>query len=289
MTHPPHHLLAVARQRAPVMTEGERAPVSCTKKWQNSKMKVHQTTSNMPRILAICLIVGALAFVQNAAAQSIMNGCAVGQSIPYPAPVAVGTAVDLPATAYLDNMACSFILNLPSSDPPAFDGILTFSKFQTELNWDFVEVYNGCDPSRPRTVNASASPCSLITDFPFQLMRRSGVFRCFSAASSIAVRSTPTLFCRFPPDGSDVPFTITSSTSSVLILFRTDASIRSQGFSASFAVKSSGSFGPFPNPTPLTPENTITLGADGKPASPRPYPFDVSGHFAACFFSSCII
>jgi hypothetical protein len=239
----------------------------------------------MPRILVICLVVGALAFVQNAAAQSIVNGCAVGSNIPYPAPVAVGTAVDLPATAYLDNMACSFLLNLPSSNPPAFDGILTFNKFQTEPNYDFVEVYNGCDPSRPRSDNASATPCSLVNDFPFQLMRRSGIFRCFSAASSIAVRSAPTLFCRFPPDGSDVPFTITSSTSLVLILFRTDMSVRSQGFTASFAVKSSGSFGPFPNPTPLTPDNTITIGGDGKPASPRPYPFDVSGYCAPFFFT----
>jgi hypothetical protein len=134
----------------------------------------------MPQVALLCLLVAALTFVHNVAAQSVMNGCVVGPNIPYPTPVVVGATVDLPAASYADNMACSFILNLTS---PVFDSTLSFSKFQTEQNWDFVEVYNGCDPSRARSFNSSAAPCSLVQDFPFQLMRRSGVFRCEAPVS----------------------------------------------------------------------------------------------------------
>ena len=89
--------------------------------------------------------------------------------------------------------------------------------------------------------------------------------------------ATPIFFFRFPPEGSDTPFTLTSSTSLVLILFRSDISVRSNGFSATLAPRSSGDYGPFPNPPESrTSENTITVGSDGKPVNP-PYPFDVSG------------
>jgi hypothetical protein len=82
---------------------------------------------------------------------------------------------------------------------------------------------------------------------------------------------------RFPPEGSDIPFTLTSSTSMVLILFRSDISVRSNGFSATLAPRSSGDYGPFPNPPePRSSDNTINVGPDGKPSNP-PYPFDVSG------------
>lgn len=125
----------------------------------------------------IFLLACAFTFARPVAAQSpVMNGCAVGSNIPYPTPVLYGTNVNLPATSYLDYMSCSFILNLQST-PPAFDSTLTFSKFQTELNYDFVEVYNGCDPLFPSQRNSSIAPCSLISDFPFQIMRKSGVFR----------------------------------------------------------------------------------------------------------------
>jgi hypothetical protein len=132
----------------------------------------------MRHIGLICLLVAALTFARNVVAQSRpKNGCAVGYNIPYPAPVVNNGGVSLSATDYLNNMACSFIVQLPSSDPPAFDSILTFSQFSTEQNFDFVEVYNGCDPSRPRSGNESVPPCSLVSDFPFQLFRKSGLFR----------------------------------------------------------------------------------------------------------------
>ena len=110
------------------------------------------------------------------AQQRHKDGCALGTNI-YPTPaVVIGNVSVLGATEYLNNMACSFIVQLPSN-PPAFDSILTFSQFQTEQNYDFVEVYNGCDPSRSRSGNTSIPPCSLVSDFPFQLFRKSGVFR----------------------------------------------------------------------------------------------------------------
>ena len=227
----------------------------------------------------ICIIAGALTFAHYVAAQSpLMSGCAIGSNIPYPTPVVYGTNVTLPATSYLDYMSCSFILNLQSTSPPAFDSTLTFSKFQTELNYDFVEVYNGCDPLYPPQRNSSVAPCSLISDFPFQIMRKSGIFRCADPLSSRrALRSGTNFFFRFPPEGSDTPFSLTSSTSLVLILFRSDISVRSNGFSATLAPRSSGDYGPFPNPPePQTPGNTINIGSDGKPSNP-PYPFDVSG------------
>ena len=135
-------------------------------------------TKKMRPIGLICLLVAALSFVPNVAAQQRpKDGCVLGTNIPYPTPVVVGGSVSvLGATEYLNNMACSFIVQLPSN-PPAFDSILTFSQFQTENNYDFVEVYNGCDPSRSRSGNTSIPPCSLVSDFPFQLFRKSGVFR----------------------------------------------------------------------------------------------------------------
>ena len=98
-------------------------------------------------------------------------------------------------------------------------------------------------------------------------------YRCAPSAA------TPNLFCSFPPVGSDDtrPFTLVSSTSLVLVLFRTDGSVVSTGFTATLAPKSSGEYGPFPNPPESrTSDNTITVGSDGKPVNP-PYPFDVSG------------
>ena len=140
----------------------------------------------MPQVALLCLLVAALTFVHNVSAQT-MNGCVVGTSIPYPTPVLVGATVDLPATYYFNNMACSFILDLNLSSH-VFNSTLSFSKFQTEQSFDFVEVYDGCNPSRPRGFNSSAAPCSLVQDFPFQLMRKSGVFRCGAPASLWRVR-----------------------------------------------------------------------------------------------------
>jgi hypothetical protein len=111
------------------------------------------------------------------AQQGPKDGCALGANIPYPTPVVNIAGVSVSATEYFNNMKCSFIVKLPSSDPPAFDSILTFSQFQTEQNYDFVEVYNGCDPSRSRSGNPSIPPCSLVSDFPFQLFLKSGLFR----------------------------------------------------------------------------------------------------------------
>jgi hypothetical protein len=154
----------------------------------------------------LCLLVAALSFAPNVAAQQRpRDGCALGYNIPYPTPVVNIAGVSVSATEYLNNMACSFIVKLPSSNPPAFDSILVFSQFQTELNYDFVEVYNGCDPSRsrsgnttipaitsapaatitaapattsaPAATNSAAPPCSLVSDFPFRLFRKSGFFR----------------------------------------------------------------------------------------------------------------
>jgi hypothetical protein len=82
------------------------------------------------------------------------------------------------------------------------------------------------------------------------------------------------MFCRFPPGGNDVPFAITSSTSMVLVLFRTDVSVVALGFNASLALKSSGENGPFPI---LPDPNLIKFSAYGKPTNPLPYPFDASG------------
>ena len=150
-------------------------------------------TKKMRHIGLLCLLVAALSFAPNVAAQQRpKDGCALGANIPYPTPVVniAGVSV-LGATEYFDNMACSFIVKLPSSNPPAFDSILTFSQFQTEHMYDFVEVYNGCDPSRsrsgnttipattsaPAATNSAAPPCSLVSDFPFRLFRKSGFFR----------------------------------------------------------------------------------------------------------------
>ena len=136
----------------------------------------------------ICLAVAALALAHCVAAQSVtMRGCKVTPNnypAPYPTPEVYGGSVTLPAQSYLNYMSCSFILNLTQVTPKVFDTTLTFSSFQTELNWDFVEVYNGCDPSRPpvRPVNSTDGPCSLISDFPFQIMRKSGIYR-FAAAA----------------------------------------------------------------------------------------------------------
>lgn len=147
-------------------------------------------------------LVVALTFVLNVAGQSpLMSGCATGSSAPYPTPVVYGTSVDLPATSYLNSMSCSFILNLQS--PSAFDSTLTFSKFQTELNYDFIEVYNGCDPMLPLQRNSSiAPPCSLISDFPFQIMRKSGVFRSAAILLSWRAQRCNTKFIlQFPSRG----------------------------------------------------------------------------------------
>jgi hypothetical protein len=147
-------------------------------------------------------LVVALSFVLNVAGQSpLMRGCATGSNIPYPTPVVYGTSVDLPATSYLNSMSCSFILNLQS--PSAFDSTLTFSKFQTELNYDFIEVYNGCDPMLPLQRNSSiAPPCSLISDFPFQIMRKSGIFRSVAKLLSWRAQRCNTKFIlQFPSRG----------------------------------------------------------------------------------------
>jgi hypothetical protein len=135
-------------------------------------------TKKMRHIGLLCLLVAALSFAPNVAAQQRpKDGCALGANIPYPTPVVNIAGVSVSAAEYLNNMACSFIVKLNSSNSLAFDSILTFSQFQTEQNYDFVEVYNGCDPSRSRSGNTSIPPCSLVSDFPFQLFRKSGLFR----------------------------------------------------------------------------------------------------------------
>jgi hypothetical protein len=134
----------------------------------------------MRQFAYIFLFVAIVAFSHSAVAQTpLFRGCGRGGSnIPYPTPEVYGNSVQFPASSYVDNMACSFILNLPELSPPVFDSVLTFSKFKTENQYDFVEVYNGCDRSRPRsTGNVTVPPCTQISDFPFQIMRKSGVYK----------------------------------------------------------------------------------------------------------------
>ena len=155
-----------------------------------SNLQCTKLPRRMPQVALLCLLVAALTFVHNVSAQT-MNGCVWGGTRdplpPYPTPVLVGATVDLPATYYFDNMACSFILDLNLSSH-VYNSTLSFSKFQTEQGYDFVEVYDGCNPSRPRGFNSSAAPCSLVQDFPFRLMRTSGVYRCGAPASLWRVR-----------------------------------------------------------------------------------------------------
>jgi hypothetical protein len=85
------------------------------------------------------------------------------------------------------------------------------------------------------------------------------------------------LFRRFPPEGADVPIFVLSSTSSVLVLFRTDASVREAGFDANLSLSSSGDFGPFSNQSVIPAAQTVVFDEQGKTTQPLPYSFDVSG------------
>ena len=131
-------------------------------------------------------------------------------------------------------------------------------------------LFKETHPLLPRAPSSAISPSKSCA----KVVSSGLLLNYYRGAPSVA---TPNLFCSFPPVGSDVPFTLVSSTSLVLVLFRTDGSVVSTGFAATLAPKSSGEYGPFPNPPESrTSENTITVGSDGKPVNP-PYPFDVSG------------
>jgi len=112
-----------------------------------------------------------------------------------------------PAGVYMNNANYSLLISVPGADSIS----LTFSAFNTELDWDYFQIYQGNSAAGLHITNGSVPPASLGNNF---------------AGFGPGIHGAPL-----------TPFTYRVAGSEMFLRFRSDGSVNAAGWQATWAAK----------------------------------------------------